>query len=62
MTKVDDTYNMAQQHQNRNDIYTTIVCLLIIALGAYFLKTDFSFFSLGRDVQLSEIIGQIDTQ
>ncbi len=60
MTKVDDTVNMAQQHQNRNDIYTTIVCLLIIALGAYFLKTDFSFFSLGRDIQLSEIIGQID--
>ena len=60
MTKVDDTYNMAQQHRNRNDIYTTIVCLLIIALGAYFLKTDFSFFSLGREVQSSEIIGQID--
>ena len=60
MTKVDDTYNMAQQHQNRNDIYTTIVCLLIIALGAYFLKTDFSFFSLGRDIQSSEIIGQIN--
>ncbi len=60
MTKVDDTYNMAQQYQNRNDIYTTIVCILIIALGAYFLKTDFSFFSLGRDIQSSEIIGQID--
>ena len=60
MTKVDDNNNMAQQHQNRNDIYTTIVCLIIIALGAYFLKTDFSFFSSGRDIQLSEIIGRID--
>lgn len=51
---------MAQQQQNRNDLYTTIVCLLIIALGAYFLKTDFSFFSLGQDSQTSETIGQID--